>query len=42
MDFRVGVAVFDDGASWMACTIEDIPTTDIENIEIDVVSGGTK
>lgn len=41
VDLRAGVSVLNDGASWLASTIEDIPTTDIENFEIDIVGAGT-
>lgn len=38
MDLRIGVAVLNDGASRLARTIEDIPATDVEDVEIDIVS----
>lgn len=41
VDLRAGVSVLNDGASWLASTIEDIPLTDVEDIEIDIVSVGT-
>ena len=41
VDLRVGVSVLNDGASWLASTIEDIPLTDVEDIEIDIVGAGT-
>ena len=37
VDLRVGVSVLNDGASRFASTIEDIPLTDVEDIEIDIV-----
>lgn len=39
VDLRAGVSVLNDGASRLASTIEDIPLTDVEDIEIDIVSG---
>lgn len=41
VDFRVGVSVLNDGASWLASTIEDIPATDVEDVEIDIMGAGT-
>lgn len=41
VDLRAGVSVLNDGASSIACTIEDIPLTDVEDIEIDIVGAGT-
>lgn len=34
VDLRVGVSVLNDGTSSMARTIEDIPATDVEDVEI--------
>lgn len=33
-----GVSVLNDGASRLSSTIQDIPLTDVEDIEIDIVS----
>lgn len=41
VDLRAGVSVLNDGASRMASTIEDIPLTDVEDIEIDIMGAGT-
>ena len=41
VDLRAGVSVLNDGASWFASTIEDIPLTDVEDVEIDIVCAGT-
>ena len=40
VDLRVGVSVLDDGASRFASTIEDIPLTDVEDIERKILSAG--
>lgn len=39
VDLRAGVSVLNDGASWLSGTIEDIPLTDVEDIECKIVSG---
>lgn len=41
VDLRVGVSVLNDGACRFASTIEDIPLTDVEDVECKVVSAGT-
>lgn len=38
VNLRFGVSVLNDGASGLASTIEDIPLTDVEDVEIDIVS----
>lgn len=40
VDLRVGVSVLNDGASRLTGTIEDIPATDVEDIEINIVGAG--